>query len=94
MGIWDEAVRSLSPDSGRAAIRRGVERALRSEAPNLPRVGPSFTVELGYRSSLYADIAEGILGIRRVGPRTVAFTAQRYPEAYRMIRLLYKHLSP
>lgn len=92
-GIWNRAVRSMSPDSAQAAIRRGVAAALRRQiAP--PRVQAPFNVELQYRESLYADIAEGIPGVARQGPRTVGFTLPRYPEAYRLIRLLYKHVSP
>ena len=46
-----------------------------------------------YTTAIYADIAEGIPGVDRVGATTVRFTVREYPEAYRMIRVLYKHLS-
>lgn len=93
-GIWDEAVVSLSPDSAQAATRRGVESALRRSLRRPAAVTRPVAVELDYRDALFADIAEGIPGVRRAGPRTVAFTTPEYPAAYRLIRVLYKHLQP
>ncbi|MCH7491671.1 MAG: M55 family metallopeptidase [Gemmatimonadetes bacterium] len=92
-GIWNRAVRSLTPDSARAAIRRGVTAAL-GRAPSVqPVAAPPFRVELSYTDALYADIAEGIPSVDRVDATTVGFTVDEYPAAYRMIRVLYKHLT-
>lgn len=93
-GIWNSAVVTLSPDSARAVIRRGVADAVREIASRPQRPGSPFNVELEYASSLFADIAEGIPGVARRGPTTVAFSDNEYPAAYRMIRVLYKHLQP
>lgn len=93
-GIWGRAAYSLSPDSAGAAIRRGVEAALRMrDSPPIPRAD-DYTVELEYSSAIFAEVAEGIPGVERAGPRTVRFRTQEYPDAYRMIRVLYKHLGP
>ena len=92
-GIWNRAVWTLSPDSAQAAIRRGVTAALRGHQGVQPAAIPPFRVELRYTSNLYADIAEGIPSVYRVDATTVGFTVDRYPAAYRMIRVLYKHLS-
>ena len=93
-GIWNRAVVTMSPDSARAAIRQGVARVVGALPAPSPRPVPPFEVELEYSSAIFADVAEGIPGIRRVGPTTVGFTVDTYPEAYRMIRVLYKHLQP
>jgi D-amino peptidase len=94
-GIWDNAVRTMLPDSAQAAIQRGVSAALRMRrARFIPTVETPFEVEMEFTSHLYADIAEGIPGVRRVDYTTVAFTTDEYPAAYRMIRVLYKHLTP
>ncbi len=93
-GIWNRAVRTLSPDSATAAIRRGVADAVRAAAPIQPTLRPPFTVEFEYSTSLYADIAEGIPWLERIGPGTVRYTVDEYPAAYRMIRVLYKHITP
>lgn len=91
-GIWGRAVHSLSPDSARAHIRRGVRVALGNPGSPLPRA-ERYEVEMEYTSVIYAEIAEGIPGVDRAGPTTVWFTVNEYPEAYRMIRVLYKHIS-
>lgn len=93
-GIWNRAVVTLSPDSARAAIRRGVAASVRAGFRPLPRPSAPFTVQLQFAESLSADVAEGIVGVRRVGPRTVEFSTDDYPAAYRMIRVLYKHVLP
>ncbi len=94
-GIWNRAVRTMSPDSARAAIRRGVAGALRNRrgGGGHPAMTAPFRVELRYTNALYADIAEGIPGVDRVDATTVGFQVDEYPAAYRMIRVLYKHLS-
>ena len=102
-GIWNRAVRTLSPDSAQAAIRRGVAAALRSTRSGQPvprttmqsrsATRAPFRVELRYTNALYAEIAEGIPSVDRVDATTVAFQVDEYPAAYRMIRVLYKHLS-
>ncbi|MCZ6918196.1 MAG: M55 family metallopeptidase [Gemmatimonadetes bacterium] len=93
-GIWNRAVRTLSPDSATAAIRRGVADAVRAAAPTQPTLRPPFTVEFEYSTPLYADITEGIPWLERTGPRTLRYTVDEYPAAYRMIRVLYKHITP
>lgn len=94
-GIWNSAVRTISPDSAQAAIQRGVAAALRiRRARFVPPVEPPFEVEMEFTSHLYADIAEGIPGVRRVNYTTVAFATDEFPAAYRMVRVLYKHLTP
>ncbi len=92
-GIWNRAVRTMSPDSARAAIRRGMADALRNRRGGHPAMTAPFRVELRYTNALYADIAEGIPGVDRVDATTVGFQVDEYPAAYRMIRVLYKHLS-
>jgi len=94
VGIWNEAVRTLSPDSAGAAIQREVERALRAKPPAPPTVARPVMVELDYSTSTLADIVEGIPGVRRSGYATVAFSTPGYPAAYRMIRVLYRHIQP
>lgn len=93
-GIWNRAVRTLSPDSATAAIRRGVAAAVRNTAPTQPVLSPPFTVEFEYSTPLYADITEGIPWLERIGPRTLRYEVDDYPAAYRMIRVLYKHITP
>lgn len=93
-GIWNRAVITTSSDSAQAAIRRGVEQALRGPLPRPPSVTRPVSVELEYSSAIYAQVAEGIPGIRRQGYSTVGFSTSDFPAAYRLIRVLYRHLQP
>ncbi|HXV86749.1 MAG TPA: M55 family metallopeptidase [Gemmatimonadales bacterium] len=93
-GIWDRAVRSLTPDSARAAIQRGVEQALRGAVARPAALTRPIAVELDFSTAIYAEVAEGIPGVRRLGYATVSFSTPDYPAAYRMIRVLYRHLQP
>lgn len=96
-GIWNRAVRSMSPETARRAIREGtaaaVEAALRSR-PQPTRPAVPVVVQLRYTDPLRADIAVGIPGVDRADHTAVRFQTQAYPEAYRMIRVLYKHVRP
>ena len=93
-GVWDRAVMTLSPDSAQAVIQRGVESALRATPARPPAVARPVNVELEFSGPIYAEIAEGIPGVRRQGYSTVTFSAPTYPAAYRLIRVLYRHLQP
>ncbi|MBI4419524.1 MAG: M55 family metallopeptidase, partial [Gemmatimonadetes bacterium] len=92
-GIWNRAARMLSPDSARAAIRRGVEQAVRAPRPTLPAMRAPFRFDLTYSTTTMADIAEGVPGVRRTGPSQVSFETQTYPAGYRLFRVLYRHLQ-
>lgn len=92
-GIWNRAVVTMSSDSAQAAIQRGVERALRGPLPRPAAVTQPVSVELAYSTPIYAEIAEGIPVVRRLGYAAVGFSAPDYPAAYRMIRVLYRHLQ-
>ena len=93
-GTWTRSVNTMSPDSARAAIHRGVLSALRAEPPGRPAIRPPFSVEFTYPRRLNAEIAMGIPWLERVDETTVGFEVDEYPAAYRLIRLLYKHLQP
>ena len=67
---------------------------MRAKPPAPPTVARPVMVELDYSTSTLADIVEGIPGVRRSGYATVAFSTPGYPAAYRMIRVLYRHIQP
>ena len=93
--VWGEAVHTLLPDSATAAIERGVRASLVSRrARTVPDIGSPVRVEYTYQDRLYANVAMGIPWLERVDARTVAYTVDDYPAAYRLIRVLYKHLRP
>lgn len=72
------------------AAREGVAGAKKS-APQ--RQGP-YRVQLRYRNFTYPEVATAFREIELVAPDTVAFTRDTMPEAYRLIRVLYRFINP
>lgn len=74
----------------REASRDGVAAATK---PTPNRQGP-YTVQLRYRNFTYPEVATAFREIELVAPDTVAFTRDTMPEAYRLIRVLYRFINP
>jgi len=77
-------------DAIAAAAREGVAGA-RKVPPS--RQGP-YRVTLRYRNFTYPEIATAFGEIELVAPDTVAFSRDTLPEAYRLIRVLYRFINP
>jgi D-amino peptidase len=71
------------------AAREGVAAA---KKPAPQRTGP-FRVQMRFRNFTVADVATAFREIEAVAPDTVAFTRETMPEAYRLIRVLYRFIS-
>jgi D-amino peptidase len=72
------------------AARDGVAAAKRGSPQRLP----SYRVQLRYRNFTYPEVATAFREIELVSPDTVAFTRDSMPEAYRLIRVLYRFINP
>jgi D-amino peptidase len=72
------------------AAREGVAAAQRIQ----PWREPRYDVEVQFRDLFIPEVAENLPGMRRPEPRTIAFTADSMPEAYTLIRLLYRYINP
>jgi D-amino peptidase len=72
-----------------ASAREGVAAAKKTPPA---RQGP-FRVQLRYRNFTYPEIATAFKEIELVAPDTIAFTRDTMPEAYRLIRVLYRFIS-
>ena len=46
-----------------------------------------------FRNFVIPDIATAFEGIERPAPDTVSFTRKTMPEAYRLIRVLYRYID-
>ena len=57
------------------------------------RQGP-FKVQLRYRNFTFPEVVTAFREIESVAPDTVAFTRDTMPEAYRLIRVLYRFVNP
>jgi D-amino peptidase len=72
------------------ASREGVAGA-RKAAPQ--RQGP-FRVQLQYRNFTFPEVATAFREIELVAPDTIRFSRETMPEAYRLIRVLYRFINP
>jgi D-amino peptidase len=81
-----------------AEARRDIEAAAKeavagAKKPAPQRAGP-FRVRLQFRDTLIPEVATAFPGIERAAPDAVSFTSESMPAAYRLIRTLYRNLSP
>jgi D-amino peptidase len=72
------------------AAREGVAKAVK---PAPLRQGP-YRVQLRYRNFTFPEVATAFREIELVAPDTVAFSRDTMPEAYRLIRVLYRFINP
>jgi D-amino peptidase len=83
------AARSLSPLEACSRIRQAAEEAMRSLGgvrPFLPKA--PFALEVDFRVTVEADLAQMAPGITRTGPRTVAYQHQDFREVFRAFRTM------
>jgi len=73
-----------------AAAREGVS----SSRKPAPAKEPSYGVEVQLRSSLIPQVAEILPGMQRPAPDTLSFAADSMPQAYALIRFVYRYINP
>ncbi|MGE5576246.1 MAG: M55 family metallopeptidase [Syntrophothermus sp.] len=88
-GLGRLAAISMHPEKARAAIRKGAAEAVR----NLNRVTPfkfssPVELEVDLLYTTMADVAELVPGVRRTGPRTVAFSHEEYITVFKAMRAI------
>jgi D-amino peptidase len=86
--IGRQAARCLSPAAARARIREAAEAAVRRRPAPYRAPSPS-TIEVEFRFTTQAEMAELLPGSERRGPRTVAYTHDDYVALFRAWRALY-----
>jgi len=92
--INTRAVELRSLADARRDIHAGA-RAGVAGARKMPPARPgSYRVQMQYRTFTHPEIATAFREIELVAPDTVAFTRETMPEAYRLIRVLYRFISP
>ncbi len=81
-----------------AEARREIQTAAResvSASTKVPPVRPmSYTVRMQFRNVNIPEVATAFAEIRLVAPDTVEFTRANMPDAYRLIRVLYRFINP
>lgn len=78
----------------RTDIEEAARAAVAGVKPGMPRRESQYRVELQYNNFTYPEIATAFGEIALVSPNTIAFTRPTMPEAYRLIRVLYRFINP
>ena len=80
------------------AARREIQEAARDGVQGAKRTAPQrqgpFKVQMRYRNFTFPEVVTAFREIEPVAPDTVAFTRDTMPEAYRLIRVLYRFINP
>jgi D-amino peptidase len=81
-----------------AVARREIEDAVKGAVADArkpaPQRQPSYRVQVQYRNFTYPEVASAFREIDVLSPDTVAFERRTMPEAYRLIRVLYRFINP
>ncbi len=92
--IGAAVARLAHPDVVRRRLTEGLRDSLASLASAQPFVTTTpVTVRARFASTTRADILQAVPGMRRFDGYTVEYQAADMPEAYRLIRLMYKYVS-
>lgn len=75
-------------------IKEGTAAAVKESRRGTPQRASAYRVELQFNGTAHADVAEGLPQIERTAPDTIAFTVPTMPQAYRLIRILYRYVNP
>lgn len=90
------AVELVPLAAARQAIEDGAREAVAAVKPGArtPERAAQYRVELQYNNFTFPEVATAFSEIELLAPDTVAFTRQTMPEAYRLIRVLYRFINP
>jgi D-amino peptidase len=83
------AAETLHPNVARKKLREAAARAIR-ETPAVPPLRPSLpvTVEVMLARPVLADLAAMLDNVERVDGRSIRFTRDTFPDAYRTLRVI------
>ena len=77
-----------------AAAKEGVASAKKLARPSEAERGQGYKVRMQLRNFTIPEVATAFSEIHLVAPDTVEFSRATMPEAYRIIRVLYRFISP
>ena len=85
-GYGRNVARSMHPSAAREAIKKAAAETVAALGELQPyRPGPPFTLEADVANTSAADLCSLAPGTDRVGPRTVRFETEDFPEAFRCL---------
>jgi D-amino peptidase len=91
--INSRAVELMPLAEARREIETAVRETVASARRGTPQRAPQYTVQLRYHDAAFVEIGTAFQEVRAVGPAAVEFTRATMPEAYRLIRVLYRFVT-
>jgi D-amino peptidase len=88
------AVEMKSLQQARREIQEVCRDGVAAAKKATPRRQGPYRVTVQYRNFTFAEVAGAFQEIQVVAPDTVAFSRDTMPEAYRLIRVLYRFINP
>jgi D-amino peptidase len=81
-----------------ADVRKEIQATAREAVAAAKRTPPqrtgSFRIQIRYRTTEIPEVAEGLPGIERPAPDVLAFSSTSMADAFRLYRVLYRHINP
>ena len=77
----------------RRDIEAGVREAVQAAKKPAPQRGGSYQVRMQFRNFTIPEVASAFSEMTQVAPDTVEFSRATMPEAYRLIRVLYRFIN-
>lgn len=72
-----------------AAVKAGVTASRKSA----PKRAATYTVRMSYRDPAFVEVATAFREVKMVAPNSIEFTRESMPEAYRLIRVMYRFVT-
>ncbi|HTM29986.1 MAG TPA: M55 family metallopeptidase [Vicinamibacterales bacterium] len=77
----------------RRDIEAGVKEAVQGAKKSAPQRGGSYQVRMQFRNFTIPEVASAFSEMTQVAPDTLQFSRPTMPEAYRLIRVLYRFIN-
>jgi D-amino peptidase len=87
------AVELVPLSRARQEIETGARESVASAPRRTAARASEYRVTMRFRNFVIPEIATAFEGIERPAPDTVSFTRKTMPEAYRLIRVLYRYID-
>lgn len=88
------AVEGRAPVEARRDIQAAAKEGVATARKPARELLPAYKVRMQLRNFTIPEVASAFREIQVVAPDTVEFTRESMPEAYRVIRVLYRFISP
>jgi D-amino peptidase len=88
------AVEGKAPAEARREIQAAAKEAVAAAKKPARDRQPAYKVRMQFRNFTIPEVATAFNEIQLVAPDTVEFSRPTMPEAYRIVRVLYRFINP